>query len=223
MDDSESGEEANLTGVPTAHAQAAKALATFGTTVVTETGNLARYVGRILGTAPEDAVGLVLGDPLHYVRAAIAGALDRKIQSKLERRRLTETRPVSPSVAIPLIRAAYDEGREELQELWASLIVAAMDPARVQQVRLSFIETLRNFDPLDAFVLQKRHAASQARLFPSVAAFIAGQHGLSEDEVMLSAENLKRLNCVWLSNPHTTPQDFHVTRYGVALLRAVSD
>ena len=39
-------------------AKAVQKLADVGTTVVEEAGQLARYAGRVLGTAPEDAVGL---------------------------------------------------------------------------------------------------------------------------------------------------------------------
>jgi hypothetical protein len=65
----------NLLGVTDEQAKAVKALAELGTTVVAEGGQLARYMGRVLGTAPEDAVGLVLGDPLHFVRTVIARTL----------------------------------------------------------------------------------------------------------------------------------------------------
>src|SRR5437660_1458996 len=61
-----------------------------------------------------------------------------------------------PSVAIPLLRAAYDESRPELQQIWAKLIAAAIDPNRSGQFRLSFIATLKQFDPLDAQVLKAR-------------------------------------------------------------------
>jgi hypothetical protein len=103
---------------------------------------------------PEDAVGLVLGDPLHFVRTVIARTLDQLISKIFERRGVTDTQPVSPSLAIPLLRAAYDESRPELQQLWADLIAAAMDPKRSGRVRLSFIDTLKRFDPLDALLLK---------------------------------------------------------------------
>jgi hypothetical protein len=90
---------------------------------------------------PEDAVGLVLGDPLHFVRTVIARTLDQLISKIFERRGVTDTQPVSPSLAIPLLRAAYDESRPELQQLWADLIAAAMDPKRSGRVRLSFIDS----------------------------------------------------------------------------------
>jgi hypothetical protein len=138
-------------------AKAVQKLSDFGMTVVTEAGQLAQYAGRILGTVPEDAIGLVLGDPLHFVRTAIAGQYD-KMLSRILRDRNVSPQPVSPSVAIPLIRAAYDESRPELQELWACLIAAAMDPARATSVRKSFIEALQQFDPLDALVLKELYS-----------------------------------------------------------------
>ncbi len=48
--------ETDITGISDKTAEAVKSLAEFGTTTVTEVSNLARYVGRILGTVPEDTV-----------------------------------------------------------------------------------------------------------------------------------------------------------------------
>jgi hypothetical protein len=107
----------------------------------------------VLGTTPEDVVGLVIGDPLHFVRTAIASKYDERI-TRLHRNRNVTPEPVSPSLAIPLLRAAYDESRPELQELWAQLIAAAMDPQRANRVRRSFIDTIQSLDPLDALVLK---------------------------------------------------------------------
>jgi hypothetical protein len=99
------GTETNLLDVADAQAGAIKAAAefgtTFGTTVVTEAGQLARYMARVLGTAPHDAVGLIMGDPLHFVRAATAQSYDHWLTNICERRKVTETQPVSPSLAIP--------------------------------------------------------------------------------------------------------------------------
>jgi hypothetical protein len=49
-----------LTPIPVTEeqAKAVQKLADLGTTIVEEGGQLARYIGRVLGTAPEDAVGL---------------------------------------------------------------------------------------------------------------------------------------------------------------------
>jgi hypothetical protein len=148
-------------------ARAVQRLSDFGTTVVTEAGQLARYAGRILGTMPEDAVGLVIGDPLHFVRTAIAAKYDEWI-SQILRDRNVSPEPVSPSLAIPLIRAAYDESRPELQALWARLIAAAMDPRRSKRVRRSFIDAVQRFDPLDVLVLKEMFALKGANPAPNV-------------------------------------------------------
>ena len=92
--------------------------------------------------------------PLGQVIVTEAGQYDAWLDKILRRRQVDYPQPVSPSLAVPLLQAAYDESRPELQELWASLIAAAMDPARSGRVRLSFIDTLKQFDPLDALVLR---------------------------------------------------------------------
>src|SRR5437879_4180633 len=138
-------------------ARAVAAVANFGTTVVTESSNLTRYIGRIVGTVPEDVVGLFLGDPLGAVRTLAAQWYDDKIREIHQRRNTKRLEAVSLSVAIPLLRGAYDENREQLREMWAALIAAAMDPERSGRIRLSFIDALRQFDPPDALVLKGRN------------------------------------------------------------------
>jgi hypothetical protein len=207
-------------GVTDEQAKAIQSAATFGTTVVTESSKLVQYVGRVLGTVPHDAVGLVLGDPLSFVRTAIAAQYDVLLSKILQRRHVTKTQPVSPSLAIPLLRAAYDENRPELQALWASLIANAMDPNRSGRVRLSFIDTLRRFDPLDAVVLKARHEAI-GELKPNPIAFVASRIGEQPAEVEISVDNLKILKCA--ASLTTSATEFYVTHYGAGLLRACLD
>lgn len=196
-------------------AKAVGALASLGTTIVAEGANLGRCVGRILGTAPQDVVGIILGDPLGFVRAFLAGWYDKKLTEILRRRQVEHTQPVSPSVAIPLIRAAYDESRPELQELWAGLIAAAMDPARSGRVRLSFIDTLKQFDPLDALVLQALYLLPNDAGMDNRRNDIAKQLRQSQQDVLLSIDNLRRLGCVDVG--------WQATRFGRALIMACSD
>jgi len=201
-------------------AKAVRKLAGFGTTVVTETGHLARYVGKVLGTVPADAVGLVLGDPLRFVRTAIAAKYDEWLDRLLQDRNVTP-QPVSPSLAIPLLRAAYDESRPELQELWAKLIAAAMDPARANRVRRSFIDTLQRFDPLDALILQTLYQIPGA-LAPNGRDFMASRLNASSREIEVSVGNLLELKCVVLPNLGDLAH-FWLTSYGSELVRACSD
>jgi hypothetical protein len=201
-------------------AKAVGKLADFGTTVVDETGQLARYVGRVLGTVPEDAVGLVIGDPLRFVRTAIAAQYDALL-TRIFRSRNATTRPVSPSLAIPLLRAAYDESRPELQELWAQLIAAAMDPARSGRVRRSFIDTLQRFDPLDALMLQRLFTIYPGKAIPNERDYLVKELNCSTNEIEISFLNLETLRCVYRGHPGTP--NFTITPYGHALVRACSD
>ena len=130
---------------------------------------------------------------------------------------MKQTQPVSPSLAIPLLRGAYDEGRPELQELWGALIASAMDPTRAGRVRLSFVETLRRLDPLDALVLKKRYEHPGA-MKPNSVAGIAGMIGEQETEVQISVDNLDVLKCVG-KIPST---NFVVTNYGRSLVQVCS-
>jgi hypothetical protein len=213
-------EQLGVVAVTDEQAKAVKSLATFGTTIVTEGSQLVQYVGRVLGTAPHDAVGLILGDPLHFVRTAIAAKYDEWLTKILGRRKVAEPQPVSPSLAIPLLRAAYDEARPELQQMWAELIAAAMDPARAGRVRLTFVDALKRFDPLDALVLRARYDHN-SKLKPSAVEFIAKLLNETDDEVALSAENLILLKCA--SERGQDLAGFYLTNYGRALIRACSD
>jgi Abortive infection alpha len=201
-------------------AKAVQSVSEFGTTVVKEGSSLAKSAGRILGTISEDAVGLVIGDPLHFVRTAIASQYDILLDKILKRRNVTEPQPVSPSLAIPLMRGAYDENRPELQDLWAHLIAAAMDPKRSSRVRISFTDTLKQFDPLDALVLKKRDELGASSGNENILANTAELLKVEHDEVLISVQNLLRLNCI-SEQGHFS--QFNLTPYGSALLRACSD
>jgi hypothetical protein len=201
-------------------AKAVQKLADFGATVVEETGQLARYVGRVLGTAPEDAVGLVIGDPLRFVRTAIALKYDERI-TRLHRDRGVTPEPVSPSIAIPLLRAAYDESRPELQELWAQLIAAAMDPQRADRVRRSFIDTVQRLDPFDALVLKELGVdAAGPRAVSSRLDFLTQRLKVSKDQIEVSTINLHDLRCV--NTTSSADPSFQLTAYGRELVRACS-
>jgi Abortive infection alpha len=201
-------------------AKAVQKLADFGTTVVEEAGQLARYAGRVLGTAPEDAVGLVIGDPLRFVRTAIALKYDEWI-TRLHRDRGVTPQPVSPSLAIPLLRAAYDESRPELQELWAQLIAAAMDPQRANRVRRSFIDTIQRLDPPDALVLKALYDRPAGTLSPNPRSFLVERTKVSIEEIEMSAINLHDLRCV--NTLSIADASFDITVYGRELVKACSD
>lgn len=220
MTDTPPGTSLVSTIITDPQAKAVVAVANFGTTVVTESSNLARYIGRIVGTIPEDAVGLVLGDPLHAIRTLAAQWYDDKVREIHERRNVKRLQAVSLSVAMPLLRGAYDENREALREMWAALLAAAMDPERTGRVRLSFMDALRRFDPLDALILRTRDEIT-GELSPNSVQFLERRLEVSSDEIVISIQNLTRLDC--FMSPTGGLANFVITPFGRGLLRAVSD
>ena len=197
-------------------AKALQKLADFGTTAVEETGGLARYVGRILGTAPEDVVGIVLGDPLRFIRTIIAQKLDDKISTILRSRNVKIVEPVSPSLAIPLLRAAYDESREEIQEIWAKLLAAAMDPQRADRVRGEFVDAVKRLHPRDAIILDALYG-TPGQLSPNPRDYFASHLAVSSDAIEVSFKNLEEIGCL------STAADRHTTPFGRELMRACRD
>jgi hypothetical protein len=210
----EDGAGAGASIIPVTDAQAK-----LGKTAIEEGGKLGRYVGRILGDVPSDMVQVFIGQHLRFARILIADSYDRRIREILERRN-AKTEPLSPSVAIPLITAAYEESRPELQAFWAALIAAAMDPARSDRMRLAFIGTLKQFDPLDALLLRQLPTLP-GNQEPFAAQFWATRLGVGLNAVLVSVDNLNRLGCITILPANN--KQLPLTPYGQELLRTCED
>jgi hypothetical protein len=154
------------------------------------------YLREILGSVPEDLVGLLGGDWLRHRRAENLEEIARKARERLNARGVVDAEPVSLTLALPMLRAASDESRKPLQDLWARLLANARDPSRAGKVRQEFIETVRRLDPLDALVLQ-RMFAGQIDINQTMRLDDFAQHvGTSRDELVVSLRNLHRLDLV---------------------------
>jgi hypothetical protein len=170
------------------------------------TDKVVGFVGRVLGGPIENAVGLVGGDWLQHARLRNADRLAARTEALLAQRQIKKPEPVSAVLAVPLLRAAQDESREEVQELWARLLANAMDPKRAHTVRQSFIDILRRLDPLDALTLQKMFRDnvginSSGLMNHNIRlADFARVLGVGSDELVVSLDNLVELRCVELVN-----------------------
>jgi hypothetical protein len=92
-----------------------------------------------------DLIGVAGGDYLGQVRRRNAIRMAHRTDEIISARHIQETVAISPSLAIPLLSAAGDESRPELQDLWARLLANAMDPARANNLRIEFIEAVKRF------------------------------------------------------------------------------
>jgi hypothetical protein len=157
------------------------------------------FLKEMFGAVPEDVVGLLGGDWLKVRRAE---NLYRTINKAHERLKKEGIKPeaASLSIGLPILAAAADESRDELQELWASLLAAAADPARSAFFRIAFIEVIKKMDPLDAAVLKAAQAAG-GRIIKETRNSIAAELKITLDPVQVSISNLQKLDLLDIGNP----------------------
>ncbi len=187
-------------------------------------GELAAGVREALGTLPADFCGWALGDWVKHKRELNRLELQRKFDRIATERGLKpDLDAASPMLVLAILETAEEEDRDELQELWAQLLAAAMDPQRAKLVRRSFIETLKQFDPLDARALAAL-GDYNPNLNQNPAYEIAKKLGVSGDQVVVSLLNLKRLNLVGDVQMHgSVEQGFaSVLATGREILRTLS-
>jgi hypothetical protein len=112
---------------------------------------LGGYVARVFRSVPEDLVGRLGGDWLAEQRKRHLATLQENTRKHLEgiaRERISD---VSPTLFLPLIAAAADEGRPELQAVWSALLANAMlDGSR--KIRRTYFDAVGQMDPVDAVV-----------------------------------------------------------------------
>ncbi len=136
-------------------AKAVQEVAKTGRALIEPGTDLAKYVARVLGTVPEDVVGFLVGDPLHELRQHTLTGILRAVFEKLRKRGVETAKPIRPGPGKEAFEAASLETDETLQDMWAELLANAMDPNKDTSLQRVFIETLKQFEPIEAFVLQK--------------------------------------------------------------------
>ena len=171
------------------------------------------FLRETFGRTPQDLVGLLGGDWLKVRRAENIARIVQKSRDRLKARGADGAEPASLSVTLPILVAAADESREELQDIWARLLAAAADPSRARTFRIAFIEAAKMMDPLDAAVLPAvrslRGGTGEER-----ANTLADDLRASRDEIDVSISHLHELGML---------RDNAVVAFGREFLRAVSD
>jgi hypothetical protein len=161
-----------------------------------EAVEFAKVAADILAETPglRDAMGLLGLDKLKITRLARMAELIHDANRRLEQKGIRERITPSLSLQLPLLAAAADENSEELCDVWARLLAAAQDPARANIVRRSFVEIVKQMDPLDALVFQR--VDGHTSFHPNARDAWASMLQRSPDDIEVSIENLARLGCV---------------------------
>ncbi len=196
-------------------AEAAKEIAKTGELAIESARQFVSYWAGVFGTAPHDLFGLLLGDRLHHSRLRNLHKLEVETETFLKQHGVKQAQKVSEDIAVPIVEAARATDREELLELWARLLAAAMDPARSALITKRFIDVLKQIDPLDALVLKE--LSQSATLSPNTRDYCATKFKVSSDQVEVSLAHLDHLECVKLTGG-TAPTNAHLTAFGRTLM-----
>ena len=111
------------------------------------------YLAWMVGTTPQDVIGLLGGDYLRQVRLRNWMRIGQKTKQELKDRSVDEPEPLATKHIVPLLEAARDESNDTLQDMWARLLANAMDPDHDVSLQRVYIDTLKQFEPIDVRIL----------------------------------------------------------------------
>lgn len=173
-----------------------------------------------VGDAPRNAFARVIGDRLYHSRIRNIYKLQVRTEEILNQRGVHDRKPVSEDIATPLFDAARQQDSDELRELYAGLLAAAMDPARANTVRLEFVEAVKRFHPQDA-VMMKMLRQHSGQLMPNTRDFFASHLKISADASEVALRNLANIGCIGEPMQHNT-NNYYLTAFGRELMAACS-
>ncbi len=191
------------------------------------------------GDAARAGVDLIGGHYVQKMAKINRGRVAQKLIKKLEARKIDQPKPISPRVLIPALVALSEESDDLLQDLWANLMANAMDPDSDVDLQKTHIETLRQFEPIDAVFLHQLDAHARSGTADLNLETIASELDFRPMALAQSHERLGQLGCVQvitsrISGKQVTAKDgereysvrgqhplFELTALGIELLRAV--
>lgn len=204
-----------------------------GLKIVQEFGT---FVSRFIDGPLEQGFGII-EDKLKYLRwEGWVRFMDRANHLMAERGSRMRFRPVPLNVAIPILEAASLEEDDDLQNLWARLLVNAADANSGIQVRRGLVSVLQDFSEMEAQLLRAIYDAPPmkggvpTKALPDEYVQPAEEEteanpSLPPEPVQIGLWNLMRLGCVESSGTWdslTGIKRVQITALGRALVNACS-
>jgi hypothetical protein len=167
---------------------------------------LGGFAARIFGSTLEEA-GEMIHDQIRFWRATRALRLARRYEEiRAEYQISGPIKPVDLNFGVPLLEAASLQENDQLQDIFARLLVNATNPESKVKARRAFVSILQDFGPLEALVLDRIYRAPQdgkaeggavmtAKL-PESYSSRGDENTLPNSEVQIALWNLARLGCV---------------------------
>lgn len=162
-------------------------------------GNVGSWMSGVMGTTAEDFVALVVGDRLKALRMRMQlehlDSVRRKWEKILKRRGIESVDPTGTKHTIPAFEAMADESDETLQNLWARLLANAMDPKLDIHLQGILVETLKQFEPIDAMVFESLSTLGQSQR--NAGGIVQAKSSQSRPSlIQVSLDRLEKLDCI---------------------------
>lgn len=161
--------------------------------------------------APLMTVARILDNELFYIGSRRAMRLSEKWDRLLQERGLERLRrPLPLNFSVPLLTTAVLEEDEELQDMWARLLINAADMSTDMELRTAYVEILKGMSAFDVRNLYHMARASlessETRFLPVIETWHLPKfarlrqpedrgEGEVSEEVGISLANLSRLGC----------------------------
>ena len=143
-------------------AQAVKEVAKATGQAIKTVDRLGRFFATVMGESIDATCGM-LSDTLKYKRWERQIKLVEKAERLIDDKDLSNRSiPISPKLALPVFQNASLEEDELLHDLYAKLLVTAIDP-EVQTRRTAFAEIIRQLESIDVKILQAMYVAYEGK------------------------------------------------------------
>jgi hypothetical protein len=169
--------------------------AKLGQEIVQAARDAGGYFAGLLGDLPQDLVSLLIGDRVKVWRVERLAKLWENARNRLQEEGIAEPVPPNLKLALPILIAAADENREELQDLWARLLAATMNPNKSRHFRQEFSQALEKFEPIDAKVMNY-FGQNGGSVLENEKDQMARALEISVDELLVSQRNLSIIGFV---------------------------
>ena len=194
-------------------------------------GFVARFIEGPLSLASE-----IVQDRLRYARWERQQRLMLRANEFLKEAGISEpSRPVPLSVAVPLLEAASLEEDDQLQDVWARLLVNAANAESGVEVRRTFVSILQDMGSFEVRILDaiinapddlpnKNFNGIPTAELPEGYASVGemGWHPEPPDHIAIAVWNINRLGCIVpiMTTAGLSIRTVYPTPLGVALVRA---
>jgi abortive infection alpha-like protein len=168
-----------------------------------------RFIAQYISGPLEQASG-IFEDKLKYLRWERQVRLIKRADDFMKEIGMPDpTRAVPLKLAIPLLQGGSLEDDDDLQDLWARLLVNAADDRSPVTIKRVFVDILQSIGPLEAKILQMLYALPFDEMqrrgvltadMPNSVKLRPNNPGFKlkspSQEVELALANLKRLGCL---------------------------